>query len=487
MSKTSYKYYVAPVYDLNFSNKTVLTAGVSHEVSASLSNATKFSLGTAITAGLSTSLKFGKDIEFKHPLATKAEIDIDDEAIKDTRTGTTNIYNADQFRVTAGELAPEPLNTIKAALITKGRWLAFAALLFQLAATSLTISTALKANLDASDDHPDVPFWGGGGGQGTGATYWASWSTVLIEGFSLVSLVLAFLAGYYVDNSKRKSPTRHQNFLNMDKNTGIMLGVQSPSPNMGFGSGSWYSQKNNSVEIGCYDDMKFNEAVTIREFNLPAPRNKVPGRLSISQDGVQLEGGKNGIQNLVPAGRFSVKVSDETRVLLNKDNSFVGRPDANFFGLSMQSNRVQLSLDQNSDLDLGADMVKLRKGTGTSLALKANEATLTAQTINLAGAAVQINGVDFKTGLVTMGDLQVLLTDVSALKTQAQEGADNIKRITESLANEAKAKAKEAADALELAALKAKSELAAKAAEFRSELGFVKQQIERLNALSKRP
>jgi hypothetical protein len=487
MSKTSYKYYVAPVYDLNFSNKTVLTAGISHEVSASLSNATKLSLGTAITAGLSTSLKFGQDIEFKHSRATKAEIDIDDEAIKDTRTGTTNIYNADQFRVTAGELAPEPLNTIKAALITNGRWLAFAALLCQLAATSLTISTALKANLDASDDHPDVPFWGGGGGQGTGATYWASWSTVLIEGFSLVSLVLAFLAGREIDSSKRKSPTRHQNFLNMDKNTGIMLGVLSPSLNPGFGSGSWYSQKNNSVEIGCYDDMKFNEALTIREFNLPAPLNKVPGRLSVSQDGVQLEGGKNGIENLVPAGRFIVKVANETRVLLTKDNSFVGRPGANFFGLNMQSNRVQLSVDQNSDLNLGADMVKLRIGANTSLALKTNEATLSAQAIKLAAPSVNIVGAEFKPGQAKIGDLVCLITDVSALQTQAQEAADNMKRITESLANEAKAKAKEAADALELAAQKAKAELLNQASELQSQVAFVKGEVARLNAMSKAP
>ena len=52
MAKSSYKYYTAPAYDLSFSNKTALTAGVAHEVGASLSNAAKLSMGTEIKGGI---------------------------------------------------------------------------------------------------------------------------------------------------------------------------------------------------------------------------------------------------------------------------------------------------------------------------------------------------------------------------------------------------------------------------------------------------
>jgi hypothetical protein len=484
MSKTSYKYYVAPVYDLNFSNKTVLTAGISHEVSASLSNATKLSLGTAITAGLSTSLKFGQDIEFKHSRATKAEIDIDDEAIKDTRTGTTNIYNADQFRVTAGELAPEPLNTIKAAFITKGRWRAFAALLFQLAATSLTISTALKANLDASDDHPDVPFWGGGGGQGTGATYWASWSTVLIEGFSLVSLVLAFLAGRAIDSSKRKPPERHQNFLNMDKNTGIMLGVQSTTT--GFGTGSWYLQKQGLIEIGSYESMGFNSALTNIVLDPATRTTKKPARLSISPRRVLIEAGSGPIVNSVPKGAFLVKVADvaNPRLQLDKDNSFVRLPGlagANY-GLEMQSGRVKLSLDAETDLDLGTGgMVKLRKGAGTSLSLTSDAATLAATTINLTGTDVNINGANFKIGKVTLGDLECLVLDVSQSLTQRTVAmADGTARTAKSIAEDAARRAEAVTVQVADVAQQVQSELEQMKDEFKSETDYLLQQIKRL-------
>ena len=477
MSKTAYSFYTGPVYDLSSSNKTVLTAGISHDVSASLSNATKLSLGTAITAGLSTSLKFGQDIEFKHSNATKAEIDIDDEAIKDARAGTTNIYNADNFRVTAGELVvTKPQNTIKAAFITKGRRLAFAALLFQLAATSLTISTALKANLDASDSDPNVPFWGGGGGIGTGATYWASWSTVLIEGFSLVSLVLAFLAGRAIDSSKRKSSERHQNFLNMDKNTGIMLGIQS-DPLTPLGSvGSWYLQNKNLVEIGCSDEVEFNDELTIPT----TPPNKEFGRLSVTNDGVKLEGGQKGIENLVPNGTFSVTVAKETRVELTKDTSFVGRPEAYKYGLDMESDRVKLSVDQNSDLCLGTDVVRLRKKGGGSLAFKANAATLSAQTVTIVGPAVKINGVDFNTGVVKMGDLTALLSDVSGVAKHAEEVANSTAETVASMAKDAKQRAQVAADEIARLALALKLELEEQAAEFKSEIQDLMSQISRL-------
>jgi hypothetical protein len=312
---------------------------------------------------------------------------------------------------------------------------------------------------------------------------------VLIEGFSLVSLVLAFVAGRAIESSKRKSPTLHQNFLNMEKNNGIMLGVLSPSLNPGFGSGgfgsgSWYSQKDKSVEIGCYDDMKFNDALTIRNFNLLARRNKVPGLLSISQDGVKLQGGKKGIENSVPNGTFRVTVANETRVRLTKDTSFVGRPGGTHYGLDMQSGRVKLSVDQDSDLDLGAGVVKLRNGGSTSLALTTDEATLSAQAIKLAAPSVNIVGAEFKPGQAKIGDLVCLITDVSALKTQAQAAADNMKRITESLANEAKARAQAAADAIEEAAHEAKSELLNQASELKSQVAFVKGEVARLNKMS---
>jgi hypothetical protein len=476
MAKTSYKYYTAPVYDLSFSNKTSLTAGVTHEVSASLSNAAKLSVGTEIKGGISTSLKFGYEIEFKHPYATKYEIDIDDEQIKDTRAGTTNVYNADNFRVTAGEMtAVDPANRIKSEFLAEGRRLAFYALLFQLAATSLTISTALKANLDASDDHPDVPFWGGGGGQGTGATYWASWSTVLIEGFSLVSLVLAFLAGRAIDSSKRKSPTRHQNFLNMDKNTGIMLGVQKDSP-LPSSDGSWYLQNNKSVEIGCSDAVEFIDSLA----NVKLPADNKPGRLTINQDGVKLEGGAKGIENKVDKGEFSVKVGNDAPVRLTKDTSFVGRPGAQNFGLEMKANKVKLSVDQDSDLCLGTDVVRLRKKGGGSLALKANAATLAAQTVTIVGQAVKINGVEFNTGVVKMGDLTALLSDVSGVAKHAEEVANSTAETVASLAAEAKQTSLSASERVSSLAAQIRTKLERHAAEFKSTISDVTSQIKRL-------
>jgi hypothetical protein len=484
MSKTSYKYYVAPVYDLNFSNKTVLTAGVSHEVSASLSNAMKLSLGTAITAGLSTSLKFGYDIEFKHPNASKYEIDIDDEQIKDGRAGTTNIYNADQFRVTAGELGPTPANLIKSKFIATGRRQAFYALLFQLAATSLTISTALKANLDASDNDPNVPFWGGGGGQDSGEKYWASWSTVLIEGFSLVSLVLAFVAGRAIDNSKRKTPERHKNFLNMDKNAGIMLGVQSTQT--GFGIGSWYLQKQGLIEIGSSESMDFNSALTGVVLDPATRTTKKPARLSLTYRRVLIEGGTGNIVNSVPKGEFVVKVADvaNPRLLLDKNNSFVripGQAGANY-GLEMQSGRVKLSLDAETDLDLGTGgMVKLRKGAGTSLSLKSDAATLAATTINLTGTDVNINGANFKVGKVTLGDLECLVLDVSQSLTQrtvamADGTARTAKNIAEDAARRAEAVAAQVADV----AQQVQAEFEQIKDEFKSETEYLLSQIKRL-------
>jgi hypothetical protein len=439
MSKTAYSCYTGPAYDLNLSNKTALTAGVSHEVSASLSNATKLSVGTEIRAGLSTSLKFGHDIEFKLWGATKAEIDIKKEKINETSFGTTNIYNANNFRVTAGELATAPVNRIKAEFIESGNWRAFFALLLQLAATSLTISTALKANLDASDAEPDVPFWGGAGG--SGAKYWASWSTVLIEGFSLVSLVLAFFAGRAIDNSKRESPLGHQNFLNMDKNSGIMLGVQSDlAPPLGS-KGSWYLQNNESVEIGCSHKVKFNQALDIKTVS----SNDAFGRLTIKHDGVKLEGGQTGIENLVYKGAFKVKIAGVAapRIELDGTHSFVRRPDpsgANY-GLVMQSDRVKLSLNADTDLDLSAGEVKLRTGTNTGLTLASAEAKLIAETITLAATkGVEINGVTFKPGVANIGDLQAVITNMSALATQAKQAADNTKATMESMADDVKTK-----------------------------------------------
>lgn len=481
MPKNGYTYFVGPSYDLSASNKTVFTMGANHEVSTSLSNAAKLAVSTEIKGGLSTSIKFGPEIEFKHSWTNKYEIDLEKAQIKDIRADTTNIYNAQQFRATAGELGPTLVNQVDAAVMAKVQYAAYFALLLQLAATSLTTATAVKAVWEYSDKDPknvfNDPFWGG-----TGGAYWGSWSTSLIDGFSWVSLATAWAASYFMDRAKRKTPERHKNFLNMDHNAGILMGVQSSEA--GFGNGSWYQQNDKSVEIGCYDDMTFNDALTSTVFNLPAPLNKVPGRLSISQDGVELEGGQKGIENSVPNGTFRVKVAKETRVRLTKDTSFVGRPGGTNYGLDMQSGRVKLSLDQNSDLDLAADMVKLRNGASTSLALTENEATLSAQAIKLAAPSVNIVGAEFKPGQAKIGDLVCLITDVSALKTQAQEAADNMKRITESLASDAKAKAQAAADAIEETARKAKSELLNQAAELQSQIAFVKGEVARLNKMS---
>ena len=479
MAKTAYTYYTGPVYDLNFSNKTALTAGVSHEVSASLSNATKLSLGTAIGVGLSTSLRFGHEIEFKLGGATKAEIDIKKEKINETSTGTTNIYNADNFRVTAGELAPNPVNVIKAEFIKSGNRAAFFALLLQFAATSLTTATALIANLDASNENPDVPFWGGAGG--SGATYWASWSTILIEGFSLVSLGCVFFAGRAIGNSKRETPSGHRNFLNMDKNSGIMLGVQSDLVPLPGSQGSWYLQNKESVEIGCSDRVKFKDELAVRTLQA----NDKPGRLTINREGVKLEGGQKGIENVVYTGAFKVNVAAVAvpRIQLDKDNSFVRRPDpaGGNFGLDMQSGSVKLSLNADSDLDLSADKVKLRKGASTGLTLASDEATLVAKTIKLAATeGVEINGVTFKSGVATIGDLQAVITNMSALATLAKEAADSTKATVASVADDAKQKAQSLADDVTAKLDELKSEFKKETDDFKSTITDLTQRIKLL-------
>lgn len=474
----AYKFYKGPTYEFNANSKTAFTVGASHVFSANLINEAKLNFGTEIKGGISSSLKLGFEIEFKTDFSEKYEIDLAKKVSKDANVNSSNFYNATQFRATAGELAAEPLNVVNEGLTANAKKVAFVALLFQMAATSLTISTAIKANLDADVSHPDVPFWGG-----TGGNYWSSWSTALVDGLSLVSLATAFVVGFILNGNKRKTPERHKNFLNIDHNTGIMMGVQSSE--IGFGNGSWYQQNDNSVEIGCYDEMKFNDALTIREFQLPAPRNKVPGRLSISQDRVTLEGGQQGIENSVPNGRFRVTVANEPRVVMNEQHSFVGRPGALYHGLSMEPDLVNLSFDQESGLNLGADMVKLRKGANTSLALTTDEATLSAQAIKLAAPSVNIVGAEFRPGQATIGDLVCLITDVSALQTQAQAAADSMKRIAESLANEAKAKAQATADAIEEAAKKVKAELLTETSELKSQVSFVRSEIARLNAMSK--
>jgi hypothetical protein len=479
MAKSAYKYFTAPSYDFSASNKTVFTVGASHEASVSLSNAAKLGVGTEMKGGLSSSIKFGPEIEFKHSWTTKYEIDLEKTQIKDTKADTTNVYNAAQFRVTAGELGPDVLNQIDAAVTAKAQNAAYFALLLQLAATSLTISTAVKANMDASDANPDVAFWGGRGGE-----YWGSWSTSLIDGLSWVSLATAWFAGSLNDGNKRKTPERHKNFINMDHNAGIMLGVQSA--NTGFGTGSWYLQKQGSVEIGSYESMGFNAALTSVVLDPATRTTKKPARLSLSYRRVLIEAGSGAIVNSVPKGAFVVRVADvaNPRLLLDKDNSFVripGQVGANY-GLEMQSGRVKLSLDAETDLDLGTGgMVKLRKGAGTSLELKENEATLTSQAINLAATgAVDINGAVFKTGLVKIGDLQVLLAEVTGVATRAAAVADSTARTVANVANDARQRTEALAEDVAGALLTAQSEVEQETAELKSQIEYLSRQIRRL-------
>ena len=480
LAKPAYQFYKGPTYEFNANSKTAFTVGASHVFSANLINEAKLNFGTEIKGGISSSLKLGFEIEFKTDFSEKYEIDLAKKVSKDANVKSSNFYNETQFRATAGELAAEPLNVVNEGLTANAKKVAFVALLFQMAATSLTISTAIKANLDADVSHPDVPFWGG-----TGGNYWSSWSTALVDGLSLVSLATAFVAGFIMSGNKRQTPQRHKNFLNIDHNTGIMMGVQSSE--IGFGNGSWYQQNDKSVEIGCYDAMKFNDALTMRQFRLPAPRNKVPGRLSISQDRVTLEGGQQGIENSVPNGRFGVTVAgvQTPRVQLDANNSFVRRPDPNGanYGLEMQSSRVKLSLDAETDLDLGTGgMVKLRKGSDTSLSLTSDAATLAATTINLTGTDVNINGANFKVGKVTLGDLECLVLDVSQSLTQrtvamADGTARTAKNIAEDAARRAEAVAVQVADV----AQQVKAELEQMKGEFKSETEDLLSQIQRLN------
>jgi len=463
----SYKFYKGPTYEFAHSNKTAFTLGASQVFSANLINEAKLNFGTEIKGGLSSSIKLGYEIEFKTDYSAKYEIDLAKKVSKDTNASASNFYNSTQFRATAGELAANPLNQVDAAITTQAEERALWALALQMSATMLTMTIAIKASLDADANRPDVPFWNDTAGNNWGA----SLSTALVEGLSLVSLALAFIAGRLIDGNKRKTPERHKNFLNMDHNTGIMMGVQSSET--GFGNGSWYQQNDNSVEIGCYDDMGFNDALTIKEFNLPAPPNKLPGRLSISQDGVKLEGGKKGIENSVPNGTFRVKVANETRVRLTNQTSFMGRPGGTNYGLDMQSDRVKLSLDPESDLELGPNMVKLKKGAATSLALEANAATLAATTINLTGTDVYINGANFKVGKVSIGDLDCVVLDVSSsLSERTIALADGNAKIAKAIAEEAKTKAEGVAADVAEKLQEAKSELALAVQEFKSQTSF---------------
>ena len=480
LAKPSYTYFSGPAYDFSASNKTSFTVGASHVFSANLINEAKLNFGTEIKGGFSSSIKLGPEIEFKHPLTKKYEIDLEAQHVKDTKADASNFYNATQFRATAGELAATALNQVDAVVTTKAKRVAYVALVLQLAATSLTISTAVKATLGKANTGDDVPFWGG-----TGGKYWGSWSTALIDGLSLFSLATAFVAGYMIDGNKRKTPERHKNFLNMDHNTGIMMGVQSS--NVNFGSGSWYQQNHASVEIGCYDDMGFNAALTDREFNPVAVPNKPPsGRLFISYQGVEVRGGNGNVDNIVPNGQFNVQVANvvNPRLQLDRDNSWLRRPDplgANF-GLEMQSACVKLSLDAETDLDLGTGgMVKLRKGAATSLSLASDTATLAATTINLTGTDVNINGANFKVGKVTLGDLECLVLDVSQSLTQHTVAlADGTARTAKNIAEDAARRAEAVADEVERVARETQLQFMQMTVEFESQTEFLLNRIRRL-------
>jgi hypothetical protein len=481
MAKSSYSYFSGPTYDFSASNKTSFTVGASHVFSANLINEAKLNFGTEIKGGFSSTIKLGPEIEFKHPLTKKYEIDLEAEHVKDTKADASNFYNATQFRATAGELAAEALNQVKADVTTNAKRVAYFALMLQLAATSLTITTAVKATQDADDKNPDVPFWGGTGEK----KYWGSWSTALIDGLSLFSLAVAFFAGSMIDENKRKTPERHKNFLNMDHNTGIMMGVQSS--NVNFGSGSWYRQNYDHVEIGCYDDMKFNAALTNKEFNPVAVPNKPPaGGLLISYKGVLVQGGNGNVDNIVPNGQFNVQVADvdNPRLHLDRDNSWLRRPDplgANF-GLEMQSACVKLSLDAETDLDLGTGgMVKLRKGADTSLSLASDTATLAATTINLTGTDVNINGANFKVGKVTLGDLECLVLDVSQSLTQRTVAlADGTERTAKNITEDAARRAEAVAKKVERVARETQSQFMQMTVEFESQTEFLLNLIRRL-------
>jgi hypothetical protein len=477
MAKSSYKYFNGPTYDLSASNKTSFTLGASHVFSANLINEAKLNFGTEIKGGFASSIKFGYEIEFKHPLTTKYEIDLEAEHVKDTKANASNFYNATQFRATAGELAAKPFNQVNAVLTSRAKKVAYFALVLQLAATSLTMTTAVIATQDADDKNPDVPFWGG-----TGGKYWGSWSTALIDGLSLVSLAAAFVAGRMIDGNKRKKPERHKNFLNMDHNTGIMMGVQSSNKGT-FDNGSWYRQDSTSIDIGFNAEMEFNDSLTMVDIS-PAMTN-LSARVFLDSHGVLLNGGTGSIKNLVPKGeKFQILLGDvlTPRIELDEANSNLLLPSAvgANYGLTMQSNNVKLSLDADTDLDLGTNsMAKLRKGN-SSFALTSNDATLSATTINLAATAVHINGVDFKTGLVTMGDLQAVITDVSALGIRTEEIADSTARTVASVADDAAKTAAGLADQVADVAQQVQLELARMTVEFESQTEYLLNQIRRL-------
>jgi hypothetical protein len=126
-------------------------------------------------------------------------------------------------------------------------------------------------------------------------------------------------------------------------------------------------------------------------------------------------------------------------------------------------------------------MVKLRKGAGTSLELKENEATLTSQAINLAATgAVDINGAVFKTGLVKIGDLQVLLAEVTGVATRAAAVADSTARTVANVANDARQRTEALAEDVAGALLTAQSEVEQETAELKSQIEYLSRQIRRL-------
>jgi len=232
--------------------------------------------------------------------------------------------------------------------------------------------------------------------------------------------------------------------------------------------------------------MGFNSALTSVVLDPATRTTKKPARLSISYRRVLIEAGSGAIVNSVPKGAFVVRVADvaNPRLLLDKNNSFVripGQAGANY-GLEMQSGRVKLSLDAETDLDLGTGgMVKLRKGAGTSLSLTSDAATLAATTINLTGTDVNINGANFKVGKVTLGDLECLVLDVSQSLTQrtvamADGTARTAKNIAEDAARRAEAVAAQVADV----AQQVQAEFEQIKDEFKSETEYLLSQIKRL-------
>jgi len=431
-----------PSYEIDYSDKSSFIKGTKHEFTLSLFNETKLALGTEITGGFKTSFNIGAEVEYKHPLTKKYEIDVYGDHVSVATGYSSNSYNETQFRATAGNRTPKtPIDALEQKLVDGAKIVGYLALALQIAAAIVTLSFALTEE-KVDEEAKEKP---------VAANFWEQTSTKLVEGFSITSLALAFIVSFFLDFQTRKALQRFKSFLNMHKTTGIMMGVKQDDKE--HAKGSWYQQNDDQVEIGFSSDVEFDGALaTVTPVGDHA-------KMLIDANGVQLNGGKEGIKNTVPSGKdFLVNVVGDTRLRVNNGTTELLRPSSTSHGLTMSDTKVRLSLSDKADLVVEDNEVNLKVNADTSLSLATDTAKLIAKKIELtATEKVVINSAEFMPGAIVLGDLRVVTFDAVAKVISAEklEVLKNSKDIADSIKTSAQA----AADALALQATTLKDEI----------------------------